>query len=104
VVGDVFEQGLVGVDLVDNSGDMGPEVPGILLTLLEPSARERLAGITGNERLNASAPRSAIEGFEIAPDRSRIEGAVFKARRQLEGCRNFDFHVADGASLWASDS
>ena len=50
--------------------------------------------------MNAATPRLAVEGFEIAPNRRIIEGAVFDTRHQLfAGCR-FVLHVTDRASAW----
>jgi hypothetical protein len=38
---------------------------------------EGLAGIAGRDEMNAAAPRAAVEGSEIAPDRRRCQGRVF---------------------------
>jgi hypothetical protein len=45
----------------------------------------------------SSAPRCAIEGEKVRPDRRRINRAVFHERDKLRGSRGFPLHVANGA-------
>jgi hypothetical protein len=74
--GDVLEEAPFGADLGDDAGDIGPEVARIRLAFALPREGKRLAGITGSDDMNASTPRTAIEGFEIVPDRSRSQGRI----------------------------
>jgi hypothetical protein len=104
VVADVLEEDPFGVDFPDDAGNVGPEMAWILHPAFKACLAERLAGISGSDDIHLAAPRSAVKRFNVAPNRSRIEGAVLKTRNQLFDCRNFDFHVTDGSSLWASDS
>jgi hypothetical protein len=76
MAGDVLEEAPLRRDLADDAGDLGPEVPGIVPALPIAAEREGLAGITGRDEMNAAAPRSAIEGAQIVPDRSRSQGRV----------------------------
>lgn len=76
VADNVFAEDPLGAELVDDPGDVRPKVPRI--GLAEALAREtkRLARIPGSEDIHAAAPRSAVEGAHIRPDRSIIQGLV----------------------------
>ena len=74
--GHVLEEHPFGSDLGDDAGDVGPEVAGIVLALPQSGEGEGLAWITGSDEMNAAAPRSAVEGLEIVPDRSWRQGRV----------------------------
>ena len=76
MAGDLLEEAPLGAGFPHDSGDLGPEVAGIVLALPVPREGERLAGIAGRDEMNAAAPRSAVEGSEIVPDRSRRQGRV----------------------------
>lgn len=76
MAGDVFEETPLGPGFPHDTGDLGPEVAGIVLALAVPCKRERLARITGRDDMNAAAPRSAVEGSQIVPDRSRRQGRI----------------------------
>ena len=79
---DVLEKAPFRGDFGDDSGNVGPKVTRVRLA--PPMARERegLAGITGRDDMNAAAPRSAIEGFEVVPNRSRDQGRVRHPRHE----------------------
>ncbi len=76
MAGDVFKEAPFRRDLADDPGDGGPEVARIVLPPAVPGQRKRLAGITGRDDMNAAAPRPAVEGSQIVPDRSRSQGRV----------------------------
>jgi len=73
---DVFEEDPFRADFPDDPGDVWPEVAGIVFAFSQTGESEGLAWITGSDEMNAVAPRSAVEGFEIVPDRSRSQGRV----------------------------
>jgi hypothetical protein len=79
---DVFAEDPFGSDLVDDSGDVGPEVSRICLASTFSRLAEGLAGIAGSDEMNAAAPRSAVEGFKVVPDSSRCQGLVFHPRHE----------------------
>ncbi len=54
----------------------------IVLTLSVAREREGLTGITGSDDMNAAAPRSAVKGSQIVPDRSRSQGLVRHPRHE----------------------
>ncbi len=74
---DVLDEDSAGSDFVDDALDLWPQVPGIGFTPPLACHTERLAGISGSEDMNLAAPRPAIEGSEIVPDRRAIHGRVF---------------------------
>jgi len=74
---DVLAPHPLGADLVDDPGDLGPEVAGIGVTAAVPGVAEGLAGIAGRDEMNAAAPRSAVEGSQIVPDSRLTQGLVF---------------------------
>jgi hypothetical protein len=74
---DVFAEHPFGADLVDDSGDVGPKVTRIRVAGALAGGAEGLTGIAGRDEMNAAAPRSAVEGSKIAPDRRRCQGLVF---------------------------
>nr|WP_296520899.1 hypothetical protein [Phenylobacterium sp.] len=94
MMGDIFEEDEGRFDLGDDAGDMGPEVAWILTA--EPSAcnRERLARIARSDDIHRAAPRAAIEGSNVVPDNSLIQGRVFHPRHE-SGCgEGFPFDMA----------
>lgn len=74
---DVFREDDARLDFPDDPFDFGPEVAGVGSSTSLPGKAEGLAGITGREDMNATTPRSAIEGSEIVPDRRLIQPRVF---------------------------
>ena len=64
-------------DFADDPLDLRPKMPRIVFAAALAGQAEGLAGITGREDMNAVAPRLAIEGSEVAPDRRLIQGLVF---------------------------
>ena len=74
---DVLGEDDAGSHFADDPLDLGPQVAGIGLPAALSGEAEGLAGITGREDMNAAAPRSAVEGSQIVPDRRAIQGLVF---------------------------
>lgn len=94
MMGDILKEDEGRFDLADDAGDMGPEMAWILGT--EPSARdrERLARIARSDDVHRAAPRDAVEGGNIVPDNSLIQGRVFHPRHE-SGCgEGFPFDMA----------
>ena len=82
MTGDVFKEAPARADLADDAGDVRPKVAGIVLPEAVTGKRKGLAGITGSDEMNAVAPRPAIEGSQIVPDRSRCQGRVCHPRHE----------------------
>jgi len=94
MMGDILEEDEGRFDLGDDAGDMRPEVAWILTA--EPSARdrERLARIARSNDVHRAAPWAAVEGGNVVPDNSLIQGRVFHPRHE-SGCGDgFPFDIA----------
>lgn len=94
---DVFEEAPFGLHLPNDPADVRPEVAGIVLTAPLTSEAERLAGIAGSEEMNAAAPRAAVEGGNVRPDRSLIQGLVCHPRHESGRREGFPLDVTNRA-------
>jgi len=83
VPGYVFEKDPMGAAFLDDTGDVGPEVAGIIGATAFASGAERLAGVSGEDDVEGTAVRPGIETAEIVPDRGR--GEVSSALGGVEG-------------------
>ena len=79
---DVLEEDVSGCDLADDPANVGPEMARIALS--EPSARqgEGLAGISTSDDRYLAAPRAAVEGSQVRPDRCISQGLVRHPRHE----------------------
>lgn len=82
MIGYVLEPHDDGLGLADDPRDVGPEVAGVVFPLLLPGEAEGLARVSRREDIHDSTPRTAIEGREIVPKRSRIQGRVRHPRHE----------------------
>ena len=62
----------------DDTGDVGPEVPGIVGTAALSSGAEGLAGISCKDDVEGAEERPGLQAAQIVPDRGRgeIPGAL----------------------------
>jgi hypothetical protein len=79
---DVLQQDEVWSHLTQNPGDVGPDPPLVLDAASNAGLRERLTRETGRDEIHSAAPRSAVEGRDVVPDRSRIQGLVRHPRHE----------------------
>ncbi len=94
MMGDVLEEDEVRLDLADDAGDMRPEVARVVGTPALARDGERLARIARSDDVHRAAPRAAVEGGNIVPDRRAIHGRVFHPRHE-SGCGvGFPFDMA----------
>ena len=94
MMGDILEEDEGRFDLADNAGDMGPEVARIVGTPAFARNGERLARIARSDDIHRAMPRAAVEGGNIVPDNSLIQGRVFHPRHE-SGCGvGFPFDMA----------
>ena len=73
VTGDVFKEHPFGAAFVDDAGDLGPEVAGIVRAAAFAGGAEGLAGISGQDRVEGAAEGPGVEAAQIVPDRRRGE-------------------------------
>lgn len=78
----VLEEGDGGSNLLDDAGHVGPQPSIVVESLALPSLGERLAGEAGSEEIHSVAPRSAVEGCEVVPDRSWTQDLFFHPRHE----------------------
>ncbi|MFQ3664460.1 MAG: hypothetical protein SNJ79_00270 [Sphingomonadaceae bacterium] len=94
MMGDIFEEDEGRLDLADDTGDMRPEVAWVVGTPALARDGERLARIARSDDVHRAAPRAAVEGANIVPDNSLIQGRVFHPRHE-SGCGvGFPFDMA----------
>ena len=94
MMGDILEEDEGRLDLTDDAGDMRPEVARIVGTPAFARNRERLARIARSDDVHRSTPRAAVEGSNVVPDNSLIQGRVFHPRHE-SGCGvGFPFDMA----------
>src|SRR5699024_8128916 len=82
MMGDILEEDEGRLDLANDPGDMRPEVAWILRTPALARDRERLARIARSDDVHRAAPRAAVEGANVVPDRRVIQGRVFHPRHE----------------------
>ena len=94
MMGDILEEDEGRFDLANDAGDMGPEVAWVVRTPALARNGERLARIARSDDVHRAAPRAAIEGSNVVPDNSLIQGRVFHPRHE-SGCgEGFPFDMA----------
>lgn len=94
MMGDILEEHERRLDLADDAGDMRPEVPRVVRAPAFARDGERLARIARSDDVHRAAPWAAVEGGNIVPDNSLIQGRVFHPRHE-SGCGvGFPFDMA----------
>ena len=68
VTGDVFEEHPFGAAFPDDAAHVGPEVAGIVGSAAFASGAERLAGVSGQHRVEGPAEAPGVEGSKVIPD------------------------------------
>jgi hypothetical protein len=94
MMGDVLEEDEGRRDLGDDAGDMRPEVARVVGTPTFARDGERLARIARSDDVHRAAPRAAVEGGNIVPDNSLIQGRVFHPRHESGRGVGFPFDMA----------
>ena len=94
MMGDILEEDEGRLDLGDDAGDMRPEVARVVCTPAIACDGKRLARVARSDDVHSAAPRAAVEGGNIVPDNSLIQGRVFHPRHE-SGCGvGFPFDMA----------
>lgn len=97
---DVFEEAPFGIELLGDPPDVGPEMARIVLAFTPSGEAERLAGISRSEDMNLSTPRRAVEGGNVIPDRSLIQGLVFHPCHESGRREGFPLDVTNSSVFW----
>lgn len=101
---DVFEKDPPGQALLDRSFDVRPEVPGVFGPSAATRRAEGLAWISCREEIHDATPRVTVEGFEIIPGRSLIQGLVRHPGHESGRGSCFLFDKTHTAVSWLGDS
>jgi hypothetical protein len=94
MMGDILEEHEGRLDLADDAGDMWPEVARVVRTPALARDGERLARIARSDDVHRAAPRAAVEGGNIVPDNSLIQGRVFHPRHESGRGEGFPLDMA----------
>ena len=73
MTGDVFEEDPFGRAFPDDTGDLGPELPGIVGATALSGRAEGLAGISGEDDVEGASEGPGIETAQIIPNWCRGE-------------------------------
>ena len=73
MTGDVFEEHPFRAAFVDDAGDVGPEVTGIIGPAAFPGRAEGLARVSGQDGIEGAAEGPGIEAAQVGPDWGRGE-------------------------------
>lgn len=93
MIGDIFEEDESRSAFPDDAGNVRPEMARIGLAEAAAGDRERLTRVARSEDIHDAAPRAAIEGCKVVPDRCRIQGFVFHPRHESGCCEGFPLDV-----------
>lgn len=104
MAGDVLEQNKSSSALPDDASHMRPEVARVVSAAATARGAERLARVARNDEIHRPTPCETVEGGEVRPDRSRIQGAVLHTRDQDAGGIDFPLHEADGSCRGTGES
>lgn len=82
---DIFEEAKRRLDFADDARDVRPEVSWVFVAKFSSGDAEGLAWIAAMHDIHDAAPRLAVEGANVVPDRRLIQGFVFHPRHE-SGC------------------
>lgn len=100
VASDVLQIDESGLHLANDSSDIGPEMALVVFSVALAGMRERLARVSRSDEIHRSTPRSAVEGLEIVPDRSRIQGLVLHPGHEDGRGESVPLDTHDGSCGW----
>ena len=86
---DIFAEHPFGSGLVNDAGDVWPQVPRVVFAEPLSGRTERLTGIARKDDIHASTPACAVKGAQIVPNRGFAQRRVLHPRH--EGGRRMGF-------------
>jgi hypothetical protein len=95
----VLEKHECGLSLANDAIDIGPKVSRIVRSKSLTGVAEWLARVAANDAIHASAPRLAVEGFKIRPQRRVIQATFLHRLDQTFDLECFDLHITDCSSI-----
>ena len=103
MMGDVLEEHEGRLDLADDAGDMRTEVARVVRAPSLARDGERLARIARSDDVHRAAPRAAVEGGNVVPDRCAIQGRVFHPRHEDGRGVGVPLDVTHSTISWARE-
>jgi hypothetical protein len=97
MMGDILVQDEGRLDLADDARDVRPQVAWVVRAEPSASDRKRLARIARAENVHRAAPRAAVDGSNVVPDRRAIQGRVFHPRHEHGRSVGFPLDVTQSA-------
>ena len=94
MMGDIFEEDEGRLAFADDARDMRPEVTRVVRAPAFARDGERLARISRSDDVHRAAPRAAVEGSNVVPDRRRIQGRLFHPCHENGRGVGFPFDMA----------
>lgn len=79
---DIFEETERRSDFINDASNMRPEMARIFVAELSSCDAEGLAGIASMDDIHRFAPRFAVEGLNIVPDRSLTQSLICHPRHE----------------------
>ena len=103
-VGHVLQEDEARSHVSDDPGNVWPQPSLVIDTTALAGLGERLAGETGSDEIHPATPRATVEGGEVRPDRSLIQGLVLHPRHESGRCVGVPLDVSHGSGWDAGES
>ncbi len=97
---DILEEAERGFDFRHDTGDVRPEMSWVFVAELASGDAKWLARIAAMDDIHHAAPRLAVKGGNVVPDRRAIQTLVFHPRH--ESCRRIGvpLDITHGSIAW----
>ena len=103
-LGHVLQEDVPRSHVSDDPGNVRPEPSLVIDTSTGARRAERLARETGSDEIHSSAPRCAVEGREIVPDRRLIQVRLFHPGHESGRCVGVPLNVSHGEAIESGES
>ena len=103
MMGDIFEEDERRLGFSDDARNMGPEMTRVVRAFAFARDGEWLARIARSDDVHRAAPRAAVEGGNVVPDRRWIQGRLFHPCHENGRGVGFPFDMAHSSISWQGD-
>lgn len=100
---DILEEAEGRFGFAHDAGDVRPEMSRVFVAELASGDAERLARIAAMDEIHHAAPRSAVEGGNVVPDRRAIQGRVRHPRHERGRRVGIPLDVTHSSIGWHGD-
>nr|WP_043743965.1 hypothetical protein [Paramagnetospirillum magneticum] len=90
---DVLEEPPFGPGIIEDAAEMGPHPAWIIDAAPPAGVAFALARVSARDEIHDSTPRAAVEGGNVVPDRSRIQGRIRHPRHESGRSTGFPLDV-----------